>query len=1341
MNDIQPKSRWRWFRRLLIGSLLGFIVLVLALVVYVHTDSFRDLVHRRLVSALEQMTGGRVELAKFNVVPFRFRVEAHDLTIHGTEASGEIPYAHVDNLIAYIKIISIFESDYGFSSLSLDRPVIHIIVYPNGATNQPSPKLRELQTKSPIQQLFAISIGRLQVTRGELIWNDSRIPLALDASKVSAELNYSFMRRRYESTVGLGDVNTQFRDLPAFRSAINGEFALAENSIDVNSLRWISGRSHLEASGRIADFRNPKFTAAYNGRMDLAEFGPLMGLTQLRAGLMELGGKGTFSASELSAAGQVFGKNLEWRDKVASLRSASIGARYNVTQTRLRITGLQTKLLGGTATGSADVTNWLNLNSTSGKASRSAGNEQVGNLNLEFSDISVSALSAAFTSRKMPLDRLKLTGASNGTLQAKWRGRPQDADAVFSFEVNPPAQAGPGQIPVNARGAGTYFGRAEELQLADLTVVTRATQLHASGRLSRSSSLRIAASTTNISEWQPILNSFGGPQIPIALHGRAIFNGTANGKLSDFTIAGHVHMNDFDTLFPASAGRPGQQVHWDYLTTDVKASPRMISARNGTLTSGPMTIQFQTTAMLVNGTLALFSPFTARVHILNGDVASLQRAAGYNYPISGRMDLTLNASGTRLSPHAEGHVQLSDAVLYGERVPLFTSDLRFNGEEAQLTSFVLSYRNSRITGAAAYNPNTRQFRLNAIGSDFDLRQFAKLQQGSIPVEGRMDFTAEGGGTLDEPVINANLRLHDLTLDHERAGDFTIDAVTRGPDLQLTGRSNFEKAELAVDGTVRLRENWPADLTLRFDHLDVDALLRAYLHNRVTGHSAMAGVIRLQGPLREPRLLSATADLTSVYANVENVVVQNEGPVRFSVKNQLLSLDQLRLIGEGTDVTAVGTVHLAGERELDIRADGNVNMKLLENFSPDLSSSGAIKIGVKVSGTYSFPSLLGRVDVINGAVASNNLPNGLSDMNGVLLFNQDRLQIQTLTAHVGGGTVDLTGYMAYTPHLSFNIAAHGTGVRLRPAGISATADADLKLTGTTKDAVLSGDITVVKLALSPGFDFARYLEASKQTTSLPQANTLLNKVRLDVHVTTTPELQMQSTLAKLSGDADLRLRGTMVRPVVLGRVDIMEGNIYFSGTKYRLERGEITFTGPVGIKPTLDLEATTHVRDYDITLGVNGTPEKLSFTYRSEPPLPEPDIIALLALGRTQSESASLAGGSSQTAFSQEASNVILNQALNATLNNRAQRLFGISRIKIDPQGLNTETSPTRSAPAVTIEQQVSSNLTLTYTTEVSQTSQQIIQGEYNVTRNVSILAVRDQNGVVSFDVRLRQRRK
>jgi translocation and assembly module TamB len=96
--------------------------------------------------------------------------------------------------------------------------------------------------------------------------------------------------------------------------------------------------------------------------------------------------------------------------------------------------------------------------------------------------------------------------------------------------------------------------------------------------------------------------------------------------------------------------------------------------------------------------------------------------------------------------------------------------------------------------------------------------------------------------------------------------------------------------------------------------------------------------------------------------------------------------------------------------------------------------------------------------------------------------------------------------------------------------------------------------------------------------------------------------------------------------------------------------------------------------------------------------------------------------------------------LNATVSSRVQNLFGGSRIKIDPQGLSTETT-TAHGPQVTIEQQVTNQLTVTYSTNVSQSSQQIIQMEYNVSRNLSIVALRDQNGIVSFDVRIRQRKK
>jgi translocation and assembly module TamB len=370
-----------------------------------------------------------------------------------------------------------------------------------------------------------------------------------------------------------------------------------------------------------------------------------------------------------------------------------------------------------------------------------------------------------------------------------------------------------------------------------------------------------------------------------------------------------------------------------------------------------------------------------------------------------------------------------------------------------------------------------------------------------------------------------------------------------------------------------------------------------------------------------------------------------------------------------------------------------------------------------------------------------MPSGLSDMNGSLIFNRNRLQVESLTAHSGGGTLTLTGQATtYAGKLNFDFSAVGDDIRLRyPPGVSSTANAEMRFYGTPDSSTLSGNITVTKLAITPGFDFSSYAGAS-QSVIVPPATSPLYRVKLDVHITTAPDLQMQTAVARLSGAADLRVRGTLAKPAMLGRVDVLEGDVSFNGVKFRLERGEVLFTSPVSIQPILDLQASTRVRDYDITITVNGAADKqLSLKYRSDPPLPEADIIALLAVGQTREQSAQLSQ-SNQSAFGQAASGMILSQAINATVSNRVQHLFGISKIKIDPQGLSTETNPTR-GPQVTIEQQISNNFTLTYSQNVSQASQQIIQGEYYIRRNISIVGTRDQNGVISMDIKIRQRKK
>jgi translocation and assembly module TamB len=396
-----------------------------------------------------------------------------------------------------------------------------------------------------------------------------------------------------------------------------------------------------------------------------------------------------------------------------------------------------------------------------------------------------------------------------------------------------------------------------------------------------------------------------------------------------------------------------------------------------------------------------------------------------------------------------------------------------------------------------------------------------------------------------------------------------------------------------------------------------------------------------------------------------------------------------------------------------------------------------RIAVSVGGVLSRPETSGRIEITNAGISFIDLPNGLSGINGVLVFDENRLRVRSLTAQSGGGALTIGGFIAWSRGISFDLTATGRDIRLRyPAGVSAIGNADLRLIGSPKDSRLTGDITITRFGVNPRFDFALYLARSKQPPAMLAPDSPLNNLHFDVRIVSTPALHVQSSMAKVTGTADLRLRGTAARPVLLGRLTDIEGEVSLAGTKYQIERGEVLFASPTGIKPLLNIEATTRVREYEISLGFHGEVDKLSTTYRSDPPLPEGDIIALLALGRTREES--VLNPQATTTFTETASNAILGQALNTAVSSRVQKLFGVSRIKIDPEVGGPENNPNA---RVTIEQQVSNKVTLTFITNLSQSAQQIVQVEYNINRRLSVVGVRDQNGVLGFDVKYRQRKR
>ena len=1376
---VSARARSRFWRVVLI-CVGVFVVLVGAAVWYANTSDFENYVRGKVVAELEQATGGRVELKGFHWRLLHLEFVAENLTIHGLEGPGQVPYAHLDRLYVRVKILSITRREIALNYLEADHPVIHLIVYPDGSTNQPRPRVSTTSNTPAMDTIFDLKVNHTEIKNGVAIVNERSTPFNAAANNLGVTVTYvpaagANGRERYLCTAHIEDLTTQRASAVPVHSTIDAQVELGRNEVNLQSLRLKSGNSNLDLNGSLVNFADPLWKLQAKGGVEIETIEALTDVPGLSRGQVQLDLTGSGNKGQFTVSGQSKVTGASYRAGSIHLAGVNAETSLHITQDELDLTGLKARLAqGGSVDGTVTIARWLqpapaaavpSLPPATARAARKAKavvtrpDVQRGTIRAQLHGIELASIMAIVAPPHYT--DLGFDTAASGVGTADWAGSATTFTAGAKVTLMPPQKPTPGRAPMYGTVDAQYSNVSGLVEVHSLDVHTPASEVRVTGSLgvypiTRASQLQATVTTSNIAEFDRTLATLGvasqgktgANALPVALHGQAQISATITQSILNPDVKGHVNATDFDLILPASGAPSGQgaqqrrEIHWDSIDASAEYSSERIAVAQAVLKNGPAAVHLsgELDAHAISRRVSAFdehSAMRADVSVQDASMQDLLKMAGENLPVTGTLNVKAHASGAVDNLNGGGHISVQGGTAYGESYKSLNADLHFAGREVDAANLVFLQDGGRVTGDGGFNMDTQAFRFNAQGTGFDLAHIQRSQSGKYTLAGMLAFEAHGSGTVKSPALQANLHLTRFNFDNVATGFIDAEAHTQGRTLLMNMNASLSNAQLQIHGQTQLAGDYPTQAQLTLSKLDVNPILNTMNVQGIAAHSSIAGTVKVSGPLKEPRKINGDATIQQFEVSLEGVALKSDGALHATLMDGMLNLDPLHITGEDTNLRAQGSVGvLTATHEMNLHATGSVNLKLAETFDKNLTSAGHVDFNVDANGTFAEPALTGDVKLTDVSIALLEFPNGLSKMNGTLQFDQDRLQVKDLTAVSGGGQLTLGGFVTYQQGLYGDLTATAKDMRIRyPQGMSTMVNAKVRLQGTEKSSLLSGNVTITRFVLENGLDLSAVGGSGASVALPPNPTSPTNHVRMDIHVVSAPQLDFQNSYAKLAGDVDLRIRGTLAQPAVLGRISITEGNATFAGTKYELQHGDIYFSNPVRINPTLDLTATAHVEDYDITIGLSGTASKPVPTFRSEPPLSEQDIFSLLALGRTQEEQQIYSNMQEQAGVNSTA-DALLGGALNATLSSRIQKLFGGGSVKIDP----TYVSGTGNATArITVEQQVSKNATLTYATNVNSTAEQLIQGEISLTENLSVIAVRDESGVFSLIFKLRRR--
>lgn len=909
-----------------------------------------------------------------------------------------------------------------------------------------------------------------------------------------------------------------------------------------------------------------------------------------------------------------------------------------------------------------------------------------------------------------------------------------------------------GRVPVVADLRYRY--RGEQIELGRSYAATPETYVEFSGRTQSGNASDIAFHVTS-RDWQEsdrllagIMTAAGARTRPVEVGGSGVFDGRMTGRFRAPRIEGRF----------AGASLRAWDVEWGRAETTLVVENSYVDI------AGAEMEHADGARMTVTGRFSLGFPrrdggeeMRARIQLHDWPVRDMRHAFVLDdYPIEGPISGDFQLQGDYRGPTGFGRMRLGGGTAYTEPIDSATAALRFDGAGVHLVDVDIRKDVGRLAGTA-YVGWDGIYRFQVEGGGIPIERVHALQYDGLPLTGRLRLSARGDATFRDPRYDVTAAIDDLYLAEEGVGQLTAELSIRGGQL-LIDALEAASSRLAVSGTGRvpIGGGADADLTFTFANSSLDPFVRVFQPTFSPFTSIVGtGTAHIAGPLDDRTRLRGDLRVDVVRMQLFDYAIRNDGPLRFSLARETLTVDRMGLVGEGTRLDLAGDVQMAQER-VSIRLLGDANLGLLQGVLRDVRASGSAEVQAEISGNWRSPVVSGSALITDGRLRYGTLPHSVEAINGQVRFDTGGASLEGITARLGGGPVRFGGRVGFTglTATELNVTATGYEMRIRyPEGFRSIVDADLALRGPVADPTLSGTVQVRDAVLTRTIDTAGtgvFGLAAAPVMPGPSAVAAAGyPLRFDLRIEAPSTLRIANNTTRLVSRADLTLRGTYDRPQLFGRAEIERGEVFFEGQRYTVTRGVVDFSNPTRIEPFFDIEAETRARVpgqiYRVTFRVSGTPDRFVFDLSSDPPLNAVDIVALLFGDVRDPQNAELRAlrAPNQTEQDLIAARAarLLASPISENVGRVAEEALGVDSVQITPSlgDLSSQQSSRLNPGArLTIGKRISERLYLTYAQLLTSSQRdQLILLEFTQSDRLSWIVSQNEDDTYAIDVRVR----